>query len=105
MADLKALDFRTNIATWMTMSTRSRIVKRGEILDQIYEDAENQEFFETSVELKDAMRDFSEAPVWQSYEDWCRMRDNTFQNLAQRTALRQYALNRRVFFFVVRTHR
>ena len=41
----------------------------------------------------------------QSHEDWCWVPDNTFQNLAQRAILRQHAVNQRVFFIVLQTHR
>ena len=104
VADLKALDFRGDILD-MDDDVGPLPERRGWNLDQIHEDAEAQGIFETSSELEDAMKDFSGAPRGESYEHWCWMRENTFQNLAQLAALRRYAINQRVFFVELRTHR
>lgn len=106
VADLKALDFRSNIPDMDDDVGPFPFVPTAGWynLDQIHEDAEEQGIFETSDELEDAMRGFSGASG-NSYETWCWDRDNTLQNLAQLAALRQYAVNQRVFFVEIRTHR
>lgn len=104
VADLKALDFRSNISDMDDDVGPLPVLRAGYNLDQIHEDAEEDGIFETSYELKFAMKGFDETRG-ESYEDWCWNRDNTFQNLAQLAALRQYAVNQRVFFVVIRTHR
>lgn len=104
VADLKALDFRSNIPDMDDDVGPLPVIREGYNLDQIHEDAEEDGIFDTSYELRAAMRAFDEERG-ESYEDWCCNRDNTFQNLAQKAALRQYAVNQRVFFIVLRTHR
>lgn len=105
VADLKALDFRSSMSDMDDAVGPFPFVRGRCNLDQIHEDAEEGGIFETSRELEYAMIPFSGAPRGESYGDWCWNRDNTLQNLAQLAALRRYAVNQRVFFVVIKTHR